>query len=446
MKQRFGRVWKIRRLRGGALLVLSAYCLAAAAVIARADETNLAGDKAELQVLRARLDKLEKKVEEQEATSQQLTGVPSIGGKPGAAMVMLPSGLQGLGMSGYVDASYVYNFEHPDPGTGRINRGRVFDNDAGGFTPHVAELVLEKAITDEMPVGFRTDFFFGDDAEVIHSTGAGTVTDQFDLQQAYVTARAPLGNGIDFKVGKFVTLLGAEVIESPSNWNFSRSFLFGYAIPFTHTGALASYSFGDLGSATVGLVNGWDIVDDNNNAKSMLGNITMTPLKGVSLSFSGITGAERTSDNRNDRTVLDIVASWNPIEPLTLMANYDYGHESSVTHGVAGTAGFDTGNWQGLALYTKYDLTPKWSLAGRAEWFNDMDNTRVALTGPGGSTLINGIQYYGYTLTSAWKLHEHLIARLEYRHDQASERVFFSGGGGFDNAQDTIATELICHF
>lgn len=439
--------WKVKRLRGGGLIVISAYCLALSATVASAEDPSLAGDKAELQLLKARLEKLEKRVEEKDAASQQLTGISSIGEKPGASMMMLPSGLQGLGMSGYVDTSYVYNFEHPDPGASRGNRGRVFDTDAGGFTPHVAELVLEKPITDEMPVGFRTDLFFGDDAELIHSTGAGTGTDQFDLQQAYVTARVPLGNGLDFKVGKFVTLLGAEVIESPANWNFSRSFLFGYAIPFTHTGVLASYSLGDIGSVTAGVVNGWDIVDDNNNGKSLLGNITITPVKGVSLALNGITGPERTSDNRNDRTVMDIVASWTPIEPLSFMLNYDYGHESSTTHGAApAAAGFDTANWQGLAFYTKYALTPKWSLAGRAEWFNDMDNTRTGLTGPGGSTLIDGINFTEYTLTSQWQLYEHLIARLEYRHDQASDRVFFAGGDGFDNAQDTIATEFIVHF
>jgi len=37
--------------------------------------------------------------------------------------------------------------------------------------------------------------------------------------------------------GKFVTLAGAEVINSTLDTNYSRSILFGYAIPFSHTGA-----------------------------------------------------------------------------------------------------------------------------------------------------------------------------------------------------------------
>ena len=106
--------WKVRRFRGG-LIVLSAYCLVVSAGVASAEDPSMAGDKAELQLLRARLEKLEKRVEE--ADAKQLTGVSDIGQKPGAAIMMLPSGIQGLGMSGYVDTSYVYNFEHPDPGT-----------------------------------------------------------------------------------------------------------------------------------------------------------------------------------------------------------------------------------------------------------------------------------------------------------------------------------------
>lgn len=417
-----------------------------------ADEPSREGDKAELEVLKARIEKLEAKLAKREGEIVPPTGgeAPSMGQKPGAPTIELPSGLGSVQISGHVDTSYTYNFAHPDP-SARTNRGRVFDTQAGGFDIQAAELVLEKPLSSESPIGFRTDLFFGDDAEVIHSTGlgtGGTPSDSFDLQQAYVTFRAPVGEGLDLKAGKFVTLLGSEVIESPANWNFSRSYLFGFSIPFTHTGALVSYPLGEWGSVTGGLVNGWDIVDDNNNAKSMIGSLALTPLKGVSFWANGITGAERAADNRNDRSVLDLVASWQPIESLTLMANYDYGHESSIARAAGtpgGVAGFDSANWTGLALYAKYDLTPKWSLAGRWEWFDDRDGVRTALSTKDGS-VPNGIDFTEFTLTSQWTLHEHLLARLEYRHDQADERVFFQGGDGFQNGYDTIATEFICHF
>jgi hypothetical protein len=77
-------------------------------------------------------------------------------------------------------------------------------------------------------------------------------TPRFDVEEAYISARIPIGNGPVVKVGKFVTLLGYEVIESPSNLNYSRGYLFTLAIPFTTTGGLVSYSFSDQLSAQAG--------------------------------------------------------------------------------------------------------------------------------------------------------------------------------------------------
>ena len=410
---------------------------------ARADEADTAALKSEIEMLKDRLSRLEGQLEQ-----TAMKGGIETGDKALPGLLQLPSGLQGLQMSGYADIAYGYNLNEPVPAT-TATVGRAFDNESHGFTPHAFELVFEKPITDEMPVGFRTDLFFGDDAEIIHSTGVGGGADQFDLQQAYITAHAPVGDGLDFKVGKFVTLLGAEVIESPANWNYSRSLMFQNSIPYTHTGALASYPLGELGSATFGVVNGWDIVDDNNKAKSLIGNITLTPLEDLTLSFNGITGPERAGDSNNDRSVFDLVATWTPpIENLTLMANYDFGHESSVAQGTAPSAavraGYDSAEWTGLALYAKYDLSDAWSLAGRWEWFDDKDNARIGATSIGGSTL-DDLDIYAYTLTSQWKLHEHVLARLEYRHDKADERVFLRDAT-FSDYLDTVAAELIYHF
>ena len=233
-------IWA-RQLVGGMCVMSMALGMSPAVV--RADEPDSAALKADIKMLKDRLSKLERQLDA--ATIQGTTGMAE---KAGLPTLELPSGLQGLGISGYVDTSYVYNFNRPDAGGTRTNRGRVFDLNANGFTIQAGELVLEKASSDASPIGFRTDLFFGDDAELIHSTGLGATTDFIDLEQAYVTYKAPVGSGLDLKAGKFVTLLGAEVIESPSNWNFSRSYLFGYAIPFTHTGVLASYPvLGELG-------------------------------------------------------------------------------------------------------------------------------------------------------------------------------------------------------
>ncbi len=47
-------------------------------------------------------------------------------------------------------------------------------------------------------------------------------TEKFDLLEAYGSYMLPIGSGLTIKAGKFVTLLGYEVVESPNNLNFSR--------------------------------------------------------------------------------------------------------------------------------------------------------------------------------------------------------------------------------
>ena len=43
---------------------------------------------------------------------------------------------------------------------------------------------------------------------------------------------APVGQGLRFDFGKFVTHIGGETIESIKNRNFSHSFFYTYAIRF----------------------------------------------------------------------------------------------------------------------------------------------------------------------------------------------------------------------
>src|SRR6185295_11972922 len=64
----------------------------------------------------------------------------------------------------------------------------------------------------------------------------------------------PVGNGLDWKVGVFDTIIGYESFESGNNPNFTRSF--GWAVePTQHTGVLAAYKFNENVAATVGVAN-----------------------------------------------------------------------------------------------------------------------------------------------------------------------------------------------
>ena len=414
--------------------------------VVRADETNLASDKADLQVLKARLDKLEKKIVDQEAAAPASSN-------PGGAFLQIPSGLQGVQMSGFVDTSIGYNFGAPQA---RTNTLRAFDTQSQSFMINNAELNLQKPVSADSRFGFKTSLMFGTDATVVGgvTTGLGTGTEQVELKDAYTEYLVPIGEGLDVMAGKFATLHGAEVIESMNDWNFSRSYLFGFAIPFTHTGVRATYPWTKWLSTTVGFNNGWDIVNDNNFGKTLETEVTITPNDKMSLTTNYMVGPEQTTSatqpataglgsNSHMRHLIDVVASYQPIDPLQLKANFDYGFEQK------GVGIGENASWIGLAGYARYALTDRWALASRVEWFHDADGVRTAFR-PSGAGL-NGISGFDLnlwemTFTNEFKINKHLTSRLEYRHDQANEKIFRNEDKGNRPYQDTVALEFIAPF
>lgn len=308
-------------------------------------------------------------------------------------------------------------------------------------------LQLQIAKKSDEGIGFATVLDFGQTAPGLSSdwNGDGELsnseeTNNFEVQEAYLTYNIPLFNGIQMKAGKFVTLIGAEVLEAPYNYNVSRSYMFGLAIPFTHTGILFSHQFTDQIGLTAGIVNGYDNVVDNNDGKSFLGQLALEPFDGLSWSFNGIVGPEQTDTGEATRGLFDTVLTYSPMENLEFNLNYDYAQE--------GKAGLDGGDatWQGLAGIVSIGgalFDPGWepfSLAVRGEWFSDRDGARTG----------TAQDLWEVTTTAKWQLTQHVQLRLEYRHDGSSDRVFEQDtrriGNDlvprFQRGQDSLAGEV----
>jgi hypothetical protein len=178
--------------------------------------------------------------------------------------------LGGATVTGLVDGYYSYNFNHPELGStalsptpGNFTSLRLFDPRNNQFALNLVELGLVKTPDADNRLGYKAIFGFGDAMRQINVVSGGDPTFLQYLKEAYVSYLAPIGKGLQIDVGKFVTPAGAEVIESSGNWNYSRSVLFYYAIPFYHYGMRAQYTVSPKFSFTGSLVNGWnDVVHD----------------------------------------------------------------------------------------------------------------------------------------------------------------------------------------
>ncbi len=333
-------------------------------------------------------------------------------------------GLNGFQFGGLVYGSYNYNFNSPDSGS---NNMRIFDQNHNDFTMDLLQLEVSKET--ESGVGFHAVLDYGETAGLIQSDWGGDLAHNFEVQQAYMTYTFGIGNGIEMKFGKFATLLGGEVIESPYNPNVSRSFMFGYAIPFTHTGVLFSTALSDNISLTAGVVNGWDNVRDNNNGKTFLGSLGLE-FGDLAWTFNGVFGAEDDDSGSSKTGVFDTVLTYSPMENVNLLANFDYGTASEQVGG-------DDADWTGLSGIVTLggglldESLADWSFALRGEWFSDPDGYRTGIEQ----------DLREVTGTFKWQMTENLQARLEFRHDWSNKDVFHDGGGYSDD-QDSMIVEF----
>ena len=390
-------------------------------------------------------------------------------------------------VSGYVETQYNLNSNSPvnrAAGGGNTNI-RTFDRDANNFQSN-AQIELEKLANEPGTAGFRADLMFGRDAQILSGATTGDSTNNVFVEQAYVHYIVPVGSGLDVKAGRFVTINGAEVIESRDNWNSSRSLLFNNAIPFTHNGVLTAYKINDKVDVKLGLANGWDSSIDNNNGKTILSQVNLHPAKGLDVTQNFTVGSEQARSaaggtgttqgnqaDRNFRGLLDTVVAWTPIpdnDRWKTLLNFDYGWEEKarplltpVNSGAAhssGQVGTGVAHWQGLALGTKYDVNDWLTLAGRWEYFSDPQGARLGALNAITRAQRNNI--YEMTYTADFKLVKNLITRLEWRYDWANNSIFdlsngitdaavgpvggAGSGSGGANAQHTIGAEMIYAF
>jgi len=430
---------------------LTAFVLALAMMFAMPGAMPAFADAGDVVALQSQLSELSDKIMKLE---RQLRSVESKAGSSGSAYVPsgggggLVSAAENINMGGYVDVQWNNNFRQPDTtGAGGTNVGRIFDTEDGSFAVNAAELYFENPAEAVGESGFRIDLMFGEDAAVVNADGTitdtagATHTDKVDLQQAYIEyiANMPFGGNsivgdtVKIQAGRFATLAGLEVIESPDNWNISRSFTFGLAIPFTHTGVRTNFSmFNDYFDAYVGLNNGWDAPIDNNDYKTFELGLGYSPMDSVSVFHAMYIGAETAGSNADKRFLLTNVITYDATDKLSFMGEFNYGtDDNDATAGVNANARSDN-DWMGLVGYTKYQFSDKFSVAYRAELFRDDTANRSGIS-------VDGL--FEQTLTAQYDLTDNLISRLEFRHDKANDDRPFDAGE--DTSQTTIGGQLL---
>ncbi len=332
-------------------------------------------------------------------------------------------------ISGYVDTSAEWN-----PGTGNANLPPYRFNSANkadGFNLDVVQLRIDKPLDEaDWAAGYRADLWFGPDAAALGTSSTGWNVSDFAIKQAYVALRAPIGTGLDFKMGVFDSVIGYESIEAGNDPNYTRSY--GNSIePTTHTGLLASYRFCDAFSASAGVadtvsstINGRANPPQAESYKTYMGSIALTApesmgfLKGSTLYAGVVNGFSNDQSvngggNRINYYVGATVAT--PLTGLRLGAAWDYlqvWEQKCETWTIAG--------------YASYQATEKLSFHLRAEYLDD--GTPALGSGIWATPPTSLGKVLALTTTVQYDLWKNVISRLELRWDHSlSDQNVFGG-------------------
>ncbi len=370
------------------------------------------------------------------------------------------SSLASTTLSGYVDTSAILKF-----GSGHGTVGRSFDGDAkqNGFNFNVAKVQIEKPLDEgRWAAGYRVGLLFGPDANTVATTSANTLdalaagenhaTSDFAVKNAYVTLHAPLGNGLEFKLGVFDTLVGYEVFEAGNNAHYSRSYGF-YLEPLVHTGLLLSYEFCEAVTVNAGIADPNNILVNPNtiNARtgvnslfSYMGSIIITAPETAGILEGGtLTGGiiDHAIDQEPDIIQCYLGGSIPaPLPNVTLGIAYDY-------RGNRSGQGVDSRHAHALAGYLAWQASEKLELAARGEYaFGTSGITALGspeswyLSKPGRDNELLGI-----TATIDYSFWAGTITRLEFRWDRD-----LSGTGVFNDGNDmnclSLALNVIYNF
>lgn len=304
---------------------------------------------------------------------------------------------------GFVDVYYAWNANDPRshesfvPGTGTTAKR------ANEFNLNLAALEI---VREAKPVGFHLSLVAGNGTDVLHAgepSGAGVGRDVYRyIYQASIIYKAT--PRLTFEGGIFPSHIGFEAFYSKDNWSYTRGWL-GEFSPYYQAGVHAGYQFTPHWSGEIHVLNGWQIIGENNDAKALGGKIAYSDDR-LNASLNTFDGPELANDNHDWRHFGDLIAQYKVTPALSVGGSLDRGHELH-PGGIAA-------NWLGLAAFARRTLGDRRAVALRVERYNDPDN---ALSG-------TSQKLSEATLTYEFRPADNLIVKVEGRRDHSTADVF----------------------
>jgi hypothetical protein len=353
-----------------------------------------------------------------------------------------------IGLDGY----YEYNFNAP---VGRVNLLRAYDVLSNSFSLNQASVIFEHApdVAEGRRFGGRLDLQFGQATGTLQGNPTNEPRPNIyqNIFQAYGTYIVPVGRGLNVDFGKWASSIGIEGNYTKDQMNYSRAFWFNF-LPFYHMGFRVSYPVNDRLALNYWVINGTNQVEPTNGFKDELFGFTATPRKTISWTTNYYFGQEHPDRISVPATspipvqpglsfapiipapngrlhIFDSYVSWQTTPKLTLAVEGDYVIEREWINSAPDESSAPR-HVDGGATYLQYKLSPKFTVAGRAEYLSDRGGLFSGLTQALKET----------TATLDYNVADGFLMRYEWRRDFSNQPSFLTDTQGLLSKQQNTAT------
>jgi hypothetical protein len=227
------------------------------------------------------------------------------------------------------------------------------------------------------------------------------------IQEAY--AGTKIGENTWIDVGIFFSHIGLESFVSRDNMTYTRSFTADFS-PYYQAGVRIQHQFSEKLSGELLVLNGWQIVTDDNSDKALGTKLAYAFSDDSTLSYSTFIGREaefRHFHNFVYQTVLS--------DRLTLAAQADVGFQKKAT-------GSGDSTWYGAVLMSNYALNETTVLTNRLEYYSDEDQV-IVNTGT-----LSGFEVWSASVGIDRQLNDRAVWRTEVRYFSAKDEIYPDNG------------------
>ncbi|RDV17032.1 porin [Pontibacter diazotrophicus] len=229
---------------------------------------------------------------------------------------------------------------------------------------------------------------------------------------AQANAGVRLAEDLWLDVGILPSHIGYESTFSGDNEIYTRA-LMAENSPYFETGAQLTAAVSDQVTLTFLVLNGWQNIQETNDAKSLGFGISYTPTAQLELSYNNYYGNEAPEGVEAKRRFFNnFNAGYTFSDRFSMGASADYGRQELFGSN-------EKGSWYAAMLLARYRLSNHFALAGRVEHYNDEDQIIVVTGTPAGFQTSSASLNFDYIPAN------NFLWRFEARGYDSKDRIFY---------------------